>query len=113
MGIIFLIYIFIFFYYYFFFGVFNINIVLISTFDVAKLGGCNIILSNLSKEEVKDLTSDILNNKDAFFCNPSNYFFRKLNGVSTGGPLDFYNYPYTNSFVNPYPQVRFSDTRVL
>ena len=92
---------------------FSIDIVLINTFDVAKLGDYNIILSNLSKEEVKDLTSDILNNKDAFFSNPSNYFFRKFNGVSTGGPLDFYNYPYTNSFVNPYPQVRFSDTRVL
>ena len=29
--------------------------------------------------------------------------------MSTGGPLDFYNYPYTNSFVNPYPQVKFAD----
>ena len=46
---------------------FSIDIVLINTFDVAKLGDYNIILSNLSKEEVKDLTSDILNNKDAFF----------------------------------------------
>ena len=29
--------------------------------------------------------------------------------MPTGGPLDFYNYPYTNSFVNPYPQVKFAD----
>lgn len=92
---------------------FSIDIVLINTFDVAKLGDYNIILSNLSKEEVKDLTSDILNNKDAFFSNPSNYFFGKLNNMPTRGPLGFYNYPDTNSFVNHYPEVRFADPRII
>ena len=54
---------------------FSINIVLINTFDVSRLRDYNRILSNLSKEEVKDLTSDILNNRDAYYHNPSNYFW--------------------------------------
>ena len=32
--------------------------------------------------------------------------------MPTGGPLDFYNYPYTNSFVNNHPEVRFADPRI-
>ena len=67
----------------------------------------------MSKEEVKDLTSDLLNNKDAFFSNPSNYFFGKLNNMPTRGPLGFYNYPDTNSFVNHYPEVKFADPRII
>ena len=51
---------------------FSMNIVLINTFDVSRLRDYNRILSNLSKEEVKDLTSDILNNRDAYYHNPSN-----------------------------------------
>ena len=54
---------------------FNIDIVLINTFDVSRLRDYNRILSNLSKEEVKDLTSDIFNNRDAYYHNPSNYFW--------------------------------------
>ena len=54
---------------------FSIDIVFINQFDVTRLRDYNRILSNLSKEEVKDLTSDILNNKDAYFHNPSNYFW--------------------------------------
>jgi len=92
---------------------FRIDIVLINAFDIAKLGDYNIILSNLSKEEVKDLTSDLLNNKDAFFSNPSNCFFGKLNNMSTRGPLCFYNYPNTNSFVNYHPGFRFGDAKII
>ena len=54
---------------------FSIDIVFINQFDVTRLRDYNRILSNLSKEEVKDLTSDILNNEDEYFHNPSNYFF--------------------------------------
>ena len=54
---------------------FNIDIVLINTFDVSRLRDYNRILNNLSKEEVKDLTSDMLNNRDAYYHNPSNYFW--------------------------------------
>ena len=36
--------------------------------------------------------------------------FGKLNGIPTPRrPLGFYNYPYTNSFVNNHPEVRFAD----
>ena len=39
--------------------------------------------------------------------------FGKLNGISTPRrPLGFYNYPYTNSFVNNHPEVRFADPRI-
>ena len=51
----------------------------------------------------------MLNNGHPFYDNPSNYFFRKLNGMPTGEPLDSYNYLFTNLWVNSYPQVRFAD----
>ena len=39
--------------------------------------------------------------------------FGKLNGISTPRrPLGFYNYPYTNSFVNNHPEARFADPRI-
>ena len=38
----------------------------------------------------------MLNNGHPFYDNPSNYFFRKLNGMPTGEPLDSYNYLFTN-----------------
>ena len=40
--------------------------------------------------------------------------FGKLNGISTPRrPLGFYNYPYTNSFVNDYPEVSFADSQMV
>ena len=39
--------------------------------------------------------------------------FGKLNGIPTPRrPLGFYNYPYTNSFANNHPEVRFADPRI-
>ena len=92
----------------------RIDIVFINEFDVTRLGDYNKILSNLSKEEVTELTCDILNNESLFFDNPSNYFFSKLNNIPVPqGPLPLvYDYPNTNSFVSRYPGVRFADPRI-
>ena len=89
------------------------DIVFINQFDVTRLGDYNKILSNFSKEEVTELTCDILNNESLFFDNPSNYFFAKLNNIPVPhNPLGFYDYPNTNGFVSNFPGVRFADPQI-
>jgi len=91
----------------------GIDIVLMNSFDVSRLSDYNRILSNLSRDEVKDLIRDILNNKDVYDTNPSNYFFNKLNGIPVPqGSVLSYNFPHTNSFVNNNSQIRFADPRM-
>ena len=40
--------------------------------------------------------------------------FNKLNSIPTSqGSLGSYNFPYTNSFVNDYPEVSFADSQMV
>ena len=91
----------------------GIDIVLINSFDISRLSDYNRILSNLSGDEAKDLIKDILSNKDVYYANRSNCFFNKLNGIPVPQGLLTYNFPYTNSFVNDNPQIRFADPRMV
>ena len=102
--------------YYYFFSLVSlgIDIILINAFDVSRLRDYNRILRNLSRDGVKDLYADILNNIDVYYTNPSNCFFNKLNSIPTSqGSLGSYNFPYTNSFVNDYPEVSFADSQMV